>query len=120
MSILVLLLALNAQSLFGLGECVVVVDVVDPTWDPLPGIEVVVRDERTGSVQARTTGEKGTARVVVQSCSEDRCRFSISAGGDVNFKKVTLKHLWFGRGDNRDRHVQIRLANLTGRSAVVR
>lgn len=120
MAILVLLLALHVQPALGpVGDCVVVVEVVDPTWEPTPGIEVVVRDERTKSVQTTSTGNNGSVRLIVHSCDDDTCRFSISAGGH-GFKQVTLKRLWFGPGQNAERHVQIRLTGFTDRPVLVK
>jgi len=113
MAILALLLALHVQSVLRqVGDCTVVVEVVDPRWVPTPGIDVVVRDERTGAVQTKLTGNDGTVRVVVQSCSDDKCRFTISAGGH-GFKQVTLKRLLFWATENSERHVQIRLTGIT-------
>jgi hypothetical protein len=120
MTILVLLLALHFQSVLGpVGDCTVVVEVVDPLWQPTPGIEVVIRDERTGAVQTKQTGNDGTIRVVVQTCSDDRCRFSISAGGH-GFKQVTLKRLLFWAAQNSERHVQIRLTGFNVHPVTVR
>jgi hypothetical protein len=80
------------------------VEVVDMSWTRLPGIEVTVRDERTRSTHSKTTDATGTARFAVQSCADDSCRFTISAA-HPGFKTVTLKRLWFGEYQDKDRHV---------------
>ena len=59
--------------------CPVVVDVVDPGWAPLPGITVTLRDERTRTEQTAMTDETGATRFTVQTCADDRCRFTVSA-----------------------------------------
>jgi hypothetical protein len=112
---LFLLLMKSAQPVFGpVTDCPLVVEVVDMSWSLLPGIEVTVRDERTRTTQSDTTNESGRVKFTVQSCPDTRCRFTISAGQDSGFKTVTLKRLWFGKHQNDERHVQIRLANLSG------
>ena len=99
--------------------CTVVVDVVDPGWAPLPGITVTLRDERMRTEQTAMTDETGTTRFTVQTCADDRCRFTVSAW-HAEFKRVTLKRLWFG--DNLDlvRRVQIRLREFTRGEITVR
>jgi hypothetical protein len=114
MSLLLLFLLIEtAQPLGPVTECPVVVEVVDISWTPLPGIEVTVRDDRTRSTNSKFTGEQGTARFTVDSCADDSCRFTISAA-HPGFKTVTLKRLWFAEYQNHERHVQIRLSETTG------
>ena len=96
MLILVLtLMTARTQDIAGpITDCPVIVEVVDVAWDVMPGVDVTVRDERTQRKETRSTDNDGKARFVVQSCPDDRCRFTISASWP-GFKSVTLKRLWF-------------------------
>jgi hypothetical protein len=107
---------LSMQPVLGpVTECPVVVELVDVSWSLLPFTQVSLRDERTGATQTAISDDNGRARFSVQSCADVRCRFTISAGGrDSGFKPVTLKRLWFGEHQGGDRHVQIRLKDMTG------
>jgi len=119
--VLLLLLIVAAQPVFGpITNCPVVVEVVDMAWAPVPGIDVATRDERTRATQTKTTDESGRASFTVQSCADNRCRFTVSAGHGSAFKTVTLKRLWFGEHMNLDRHVQIRLTDLKGPTVTIR
>ena len=89
-------------------------------WAPLPGIDVVMLDDRTRTTQAKPTDESGKASFTVQSCADTRCRFTVSAGHGSAFKTVTLKRLWFGEYQNLDRRVQIRLTDMKGPTVTVR
>jgi|RhiMethySRZTD1v2_1073278.scaffolds.fasta_scaffold21731_9 hypothetical protein len=116
MLILLLILATaRAQAIAGpITDCPVMVEVVDVTWDVMPGVDVTVRDERTQRKETKHADNDGKARFVVQSCPDDRCRFTISASWP-GFKSVTLKRVGFGANQNDgDRHVQIRLDKPTG------
>jgi len=121
MPILLFLLMLNGtQPIVGpVTDCPVVVEVVDPVWALMPGVDVTVRDERTQRTQTAATNTSGTVQFTLQSCADDRCRFTISAaiGG---FKTVTMKRLWFGQHQAGQRHVQIRLADVKGRTMFIR
>ena len=100
-------------------DCPVVVEVVDLAWTLMPGVDVTVRDERTQKTQTAATNASGTVRFSLQSCADDRCRFTISAA-ITGFKTVTLKRLWFGEHQGEQRHVQIRLADLKGPTESIR
>ena len=119
--LLFVLLWTSAQTVFGpVTDCPVIVNVVDMSWTTVPGIEVTILDERTRATQTKTTDESGRVSFSVQSCPDSRCRFTISAGRESGFKAVTLKRLWFGEHQNNERHVQIRLADLTGLTVSIR
>jgi len=98
----------------------VVVDVVDMAWAPVPGVDVMMLDDRTRSMQTKSTDETGKASFTVESCPDSRCRFTVSAGHGSAFKTVTLKHLWFGEHQNFDRRVQIRLKDMKGPTMTIR
>jgi hypothetical protein len=115
--LLVLILG-TAQAPGPVAACPVVVEVVDPSWTVLPGIQVTVRDERTRAAETKTTDRTGRVQFVVQSCSDDRCRFTVSAV-HPGFKTVTLRRLWFGESQGEDRHVQIRLDKVAGPKVTV-
>ena len=113
--LLLILMTATTQDIAGpITDCPVIVEVVDVAWDVLPGVDVTVRDERTQRKETRSTDNDGKARFVVQSCPDDRCRFTVSASWP-GFKSVTLKRLWFAANQHGgDRHVQIRLDKPTG------
>src|SRR4051812_26455191 len=116
MLILLLILATaRAQEIVSpITDCPVAVEVVDVAWTALPGVDVTLRDERTHRTETKTTDNDGKVRFIVQSCQDDRCRFTFSASL-AGFKSVTLKRLWFAAYQNDgDRHVQIRLDKPTG------
>jgi len=118
---LLLVLIVGAQPVHGpITNCPVVVEVVDIAWAPLPGIDVVILDDRTRSTQTKTTDESGRVGFTVQSCADTRCRFTVSAGRDSAFKTVTLKGLWFGEYQSLDRRVQIRLKDIKGPTITIR
>ena len=120
MPMLVLLFLVGAQPILGpITKCPVVVEVVDMAWAPLPGITVVMRDDRTRSKETKTTDESGNASFTVQSCADNRCRFTVSASHSSAFKTVTLERLWFGEYQNLDRRVQIRLTKMKGPTVTV-
>lgn len=91
-----ILMTATTQAIAGpITNCPVIVEVVDAAWDVMPGVDVTVRDERTQRKETRSTDNDGKVRFVIQSCPDDRCRFTISASWP-SFKSVTLKRLWFG------------------------
>ena len=119
--VVLLFLVVGAQPILGpITKCPVVVEVVDMAWAPLPGIDVVMLDDRTRTTQAKPTDETGRASFTVQSCADTRCRFTVSAGHGSAFKTVTLKRIWFGAYQNLDRRVQIRLTDMKGPTVTVR
>jgi hypothetical protein len=116
-----LFLLIGAQPIFGpITKCPVVVEVVDMAWAPVPGIDVVMLDDRTRLEQTKPTDESGRASFTVESCPDSRCRFTVSAGHGSAFKTVTLKRLWFGEYQNVDRRVQIRLKDINGPTMTIR
>jgi hypothetical protein len=122
MLILVLILATaTSQDIAGpITNCPLIVEVVEVMWEVMPGVDVTVRDERTQRKETKHADNDGKARFVVQSCPDDRCRFTISASWPP-FKSATLKRLRFGSCQNYDgRHVQIRLEKFTGGVTIVR
>ena len=119
-TVALLFLVVGGQPILGpITKCPVVVEVVDMAWAPLPGITVVMLDDRTRSKETKTTDESGKASFTVQSCADTRCRFTVAAGHSSAFKTVTLKRLWFGEYQNLDRRVQIRLTGMKGPTLTV-
>jgi hypothetical protein len=91
MLILLLILATaTAQDIVGpITDWPVIVEVVDVMCNVMPGVDVTVRDERTQHKETRSADNDGKARFVVQSCPDDRCRFTVTASWP-GFKSATL------------------------------